>query len=89
MDNKINEVEELINTGKLEKAEKLLLQIEDNNIASLFLKGKIYQKKQKWGDAINTYKKILQLDAGNKEAHIQINIIQNILNFSNPEMFNP
>ena len=52
-------------------------------------KGKLEQKFQNWGDALNAFHKVLDLDNENREAENNIHIIQNIINFWNPEMFNP
>ena len=52
------------------------------------LKAGIYQKKQLWGQALNAYQKVLDLDPENTEAKINVEIINNILNFWNPEMLN-
>lgn len=38
---------------------------------------------------MNAYSKIIQIDPENMEAKNRIKMIQSILNFWNPEMFNP
>lgn len=84
------EIELLIDKGELEKAEELLSSHKGGANATFWLlSGKIYQKNQQWGKAINALQRALTIDPINKEAKLQIEIIRNILNFSNPEMFNP
>jgi predicted TPR repeat methyltransferase len=53
------------------------------------VKGKLEQKFQNWGKAINAYSKVLELEPENIEARNHLQLIRNILNFWNPEMFNP
>ncbi|MBK6285774.1 MAG: hypothetical protein IPF54_26655 [Draconibacterium sp.] len=50
--------------------------------------GKLEQKFQNWGKAMNAYSKIIQIEPENIEAKNRIKMIQSILNFWNPEMFN-
>ncbi len=83
-------IENLIDKGELEQAERLLKKEGiSETVQYLLLLGKIKQKQQQWGEAINTYQKVISIEEDNKEAKLQIHIIRNILNFYNPEMFNP
>ncbi|MFW6257799.1 MAG: hypothetical protein ACOC11_03345 [Prolixibacteraceae bacterium] len=61
----------------------------DNSLKYWMIKGRIEQKFQNWGEALNAYDKVLQLDKSNSKAKNNIAIIRGILNFWNPEMFNP
>lgn len=83
-------VELLLENGKATKAKEAFFHLVPENTVKYFLVlGKIEQKFQHWGDAINAYNKVLAIDPENKEAENNLHLIQNILNFWNPDMFNP
>ncbi len=87
---KLKRVEELIREEKALEARKIFNNIEPVESIQYFLvKGKLEQKFQKFGDAINAFSKVIELDPENFEAKNNLHLIQNILNFWNPEMFNP
>ena len=72
------------------KAKELFQEIEPADTVEYFMvKGLLEQKFQQWGAAINTFQKVLELDPNYVEAQNHIQIIQSILNFWNPETFNP
>ncbi|MDR0728930.1 MAG: tetratricopeptide repeat protein [Prevotellaceae bacterium] len=50
--------------------------------------GKASQQQQQWGDAINAYKKALELNPGSRAA-AALEYIYEILQFRNTEMINP
>ncbi len=80
----------LIQEGKVLEAEELLRSFSDKPTSLYWqLDATIKQKKQLWGEAMNSCQKVLELDPENKEAKVQLEFIKNILNFWNPEMFNP
>ncbi|MCF6333919.1 MAG: hypothetical protein L3J11_11610 [Draconibacterium sp.] len=88
--NKLDRVIELLQAEKAKEAQSLFLGIiPELTVEYLLVKGKIEQKFQKWGDAINAFSKVVEIDPENKEAKNNLHLIQNILNFWNPEMFNP
>lgn len=78
---------------KQDKAAEALIEFNrlnhENSSEYWMLKGKIEMKFQKWGEAMNAFIKVLDIDKQNKEAMQNIEIIRGILNFWNPEMFNP
>lgn len=87
---KLEEINELLNSGKIVEAEQILEKIHpDESVEYLLVKGKLEQKFQRWGKAVNAYAKVIELDPKNSEAKNNLELIQNILNFWNPEMFNP
>lgn len=87
---RLNRVEELITDEKALEARKVFNDIApEETIRYFFVKGMLEQKFQKWGDAINAYSKVIEMDPNNDEAQNNLHVIQNILNFWNPEMFNP
>jgi tetratricopeptide (TPR) repeat protein len=83
-------VQQLLELGKAKEAKLAFQQIvPENTIKYLLLKGKIEQKFQNWGEAINSFNKVLELDPENSVAQNNLHLIKNILNFWNPDMFNP
>ena len=87
---KLTRVLELIRTEKANEAQKIFNEIVPAETAEYYaVKGKLEQKFQNWGKAINAYSKVLELEPENIEARNHLQLIQNILNFWNPEMFNP
>jgi len=87
---KLTLVLELIRTEKANEAQKVFNEIVPSEMAEYYtVKGKLEHKFQNWGKAINAYSKVLELEPENIEARNHLQLIQNILNFWNPEMFNP
>ena len=88
--NKLDRVLELLKAEKANEAQKIFNEIEVVETVDYFMvKGKLEQKFQNWGKAINAYTKVIELEPENTEAQNHLQLIQNILNFWNPEMFNP
>jgi len=88
--NQLREISELLDAGKIEEAKKIFESVAVNDSSEYWLlKGKMEQKFQNWSAALNAYLKVQELDEENEEAKNSIQVIQNILNFWNPEMFNP
>jgi tetratricopeptide (TPR) repeat protein len=89
-DERLNRVLELIHDEKPKEAQLIFNDIvPEESIEYLMVKGKLEQKFQNWGKAINAFSKVTELDPENIEAQNRLHVIQNILNFWNPEMFNP
>jgi tetratricopeptide (TPR) repeat protein len=87
---RLDRVVELISEEKAMDAKKVFNDISpEESVKYFFVKGLIEQKFQNWGDAINAFSKVIELDPENVEAQNNLHVIQNILNFWNPEMFNP
>jgi hypothetical protein len=87
---KYKEVLVLLETNKAQEANDLFESFDFEESAEYFLtKEKLEQKFQRWSNAVNTYTKVLEMDPGNEEAKNNLIIIREILNFYNPEMFNP
>ncbi len=88
-----NDLELVRNLLKLEKAQEartLFSQIDPKDSAEYYLvKGSLEQKFQNWGEAMNAFNKVLEMEPDNSEAANNLHLIQNILNFWNPDMFNP
>ena len=83
-------VEELIDAEKTQDALLKLETVKDvDTVRYLLLKGRIEQKFQNWGGAINAFNRVLEIDESNKEAQNSLQLIQGILDFWNPDMYNP
>jgi hypothetical protein len=86
----LNRILELIHNEKAAEAQKVFNEIvPSETVEYLMIKGKLEQKFQNWGNAINAFSKVIELEPDNIEAQNHLRLIQNILNFWNPEMFNP
>ena len=86
----LKQIQDLLKLEKAQEARTLLESIDPLEEVDYFMvKGKIAQKFQDWGDAINAFNKVLEIDPENAEAKNNLHLIQNILNFWNPDMFNP
>ncbi len=87
------DLEHIISLLEQDKAEEARVAFnglpEFDSVEYFLVKGKIEQKFQKWGDAINAYNRVLTKEPDNESAKSNLELIQNILNFWNPEMFNP
>ncbi|MGQ8335120.1 tetratricopeptide repeat protein [Sunxiuqinia sp. A32] len=91
MDEIIN-IEEYIENNQLEKANELIEKLITEEISKeklFFLRGKIHYKKQEWGEAINDFNKVLEINPDNTEAKSQIEMAIAILGYYTPDMFNP
>lgn len=87
---RLNRVEELISEEKALEARSIFKDIKpEETVKYYFVKGVLEQKFQNWGQAINAFSKVVEMEPGNVEAQNNLHVIQNILNFWNPEMFNP
>ena len=86
----LKRVLEFIHVENANEAQLAFNEIEPVESVDYFMvKGKLEQKFQNWGKAINAYSKVIEIEPENDEAQNQLHLIQNILNFWNPEMFNP
>jgi uncharacterized protein HemY len=87
---KLDRVLQLISTEKSKEAQNLFNEIvPEETVDYWMVLGKLEQKFQNWGKAMNAFSKIIKTDPENMEAKNRIKMIQSILNFWNPEMFNP
>lgn len=84
MDNhqRIEKIEGLIEQYQLDSATELIengLNDNNNNLDLLCLKGKILTKKQQYGDALNIYNHVLNIDPAHQKASTAIKMINGIL----------
>ena len=90
VNDKLLKVKKLLSNEKAIEARVLFQEVTpDNSVTYFLIKGLLEQKFQEWGAAINSFQKVLELDPDHIEAKNHICIIQSVLNFWNPETFNP
>jgi tetratricopeptide (TPR) repeat protein len=92
MNGSLEQVKDLIESNKLDEAQKLIqksLDVDSSSEALYFYLGQIYYRQQKWGEAINAYHQVLELNPDHKEAQSNIEMAKNILGYFTPDMFNP
>jgi len=88
----ITELKQLVEQNELSTSLEILneqIQINSFDIQTLLLRGRIHYKMQKWGDAMNDYSSVLELDPDNPEAKSGLEMARNILGYFTPDMFNP
>lgn len=62
---------------------------DKDNVDAMLLKARIQYKLQRWGDAMNEYHAVLDIDPDNKEAKSGLEMAKSILGYFTPDMFNP
>lgn len=60
-----------------------------NNCDAIFMKGEIYFKLQKWGEALNQFSLFLEQHPYDLKADSYCTMIQNILGFYHKDLYNP
>lgn len=86
----LEKVRELLRLEKATEARSLFDKIaEPENVEHLLIKGELEQKFQEWGKAQNSFGKVLEIDPLNTEAKTRLEMIKGIMNFFNPDQFNP
>ena len=83
---------QLFEKNELIQSQEILNELIFNNpgdIDSLILRGRISNKMQNWGDAMNDFASVLDLDPGNSDAKTGLEMAKNILSYFTPDMFNP
>ncbi len=90
MSTALEKVRELLSLEKATEARSLFDKIsEPENVEYLLIKGELEQKFQEWGKAQNSFGKVLEIDPLNTEAKTRLEMIKGIMNFFNPNQFNP
>lgn len=88
----ISEAKKLFEQNKLNEAIEILnkiISVNSSEVLSLLLRARIYYKMQQWGDAMNDYGSVLEIEPENKEAKSGIEMTENILGYFTPDLFNP
>ena len=86
------EASQFFEQNELGKAKEMLDQLileNPTNIQSHLLRGRIFYKMQKWGEAMNDYNSVLEIEPKNAEANSGIEMARSILGYFTPDMFNP
>jgi hypothetical protein len=82
--------EEAYKKGNLDEVMAILDDEKFNlNARAMFLKGEIFYKMQKWGDALNCFLFCIEKEPSNSNANTYIQMIRNILGFRNTDFLNP
>ncbi len=88
----ITELKQLVEQNELSKSLEILneqIRMNSSDVETLLLRGRIHYKMQKWGDAMNDYSSVLELDQDHSEAKSGLEMARNILGYFTPDMFNP
>lgn len=75
-------------TSSLEAISRFIVQDKKNEEA-LLLRARIQYKMQRWGDAMNDYYTVLEINPQNREAKSGVEMAKSILGYFTPDMFNP
>jgi tetratricopeptide (TPR) repeat protein len=92
MENLLDEAKILFDKHELADSLNLVneyLVSDKNNVDAMLLKARIQYKLQRWGDAMNEYHAVLDIDPENKEAKSGLEMAKSILGYFTPDMFNP
>ena len=86
----LEKISELLKAEKAEQAKKEFEKLEEQSSVTYFMvKGRLHQKFQNWGESLNAFNRVLEIDPENIEAKNSLHMINNILNFWNPDLLNP
>jgi len=86
----LKRAKEAFEQNKNEEALTILNEATNaNNGDAIFLKGEIYFKLQKWGEALNQFSLFLEKYPSDRKAESYCAMIQNILGFYHKDLFNP
>jgi regulator of sirC expression with transglutaminase-like and TPR domain len=66
-----------------------IVHLDPGNSDALMLRGLIFHRMQKWGEAINDFATVLELVPDHNEAKSRLEMAKNILGYFTPDMFNP
>ena len=84
--NNIEKAEELFRNYKLDESREIIddiLESDPNNLKALIILGKIHSRSQNYGEAMNFFNRVLELDTDNQDAIVGIKLIKNILQLAN------
>jgi tetratricopeptide (TPR) repeat protein len=88
----IEEIRKFVLQNNFEKAIELLngqILAKPDDVNALQLRGHIFYKMQRWGDAMNDFTSVLEIEPDNAEAMSKLELARNILGYFTPDMFNP
>jgi tetratricopeptide (TPR) repeat protein len=86
----LSEAKKMLDLNQPEEALVILDQLTGENIGeAIFMKGEIYFKLQKWGEALNHFLRYLEQFPSDKKAESYCVMIQDILGFYHKDLYNP
>ena len=86
----VERAKEALDQNRHEEALIILNEIAIANDGEvIFLKGEIYFKLQRWGEALNQFSLYLEQYPSDKKAESYCAMIQNILGFYHKDLYNP
>jgi nicotinate-nucleotide adenylyltransferase len=88
----ITDLKQLVEQNELSKPLEILnerIRMNSSDVELLLLRGRIHYKMQNWGDAMNDYSSVLELNPDHPEAKSGLEMARNILGYFTPDMFNP
>ncbi len=92
MNELLNDAKLLFDQNELSGSFEALNEIirnDQKNCGAFLLRARIHYKMQNWGDAMNDYVSVLEIEPENQEAKSGIEMARNILGYFTPDMFNP
>jgi hypothetical protein len=92
MKNLLSEAKALFDQNELSSSMETVsryLSGDKENMEALLLRARIQYKMQRWGDAMNDYYAVLEVDPHNQEAKSGVEMAISILGYFTPDMFNP
>jgi Tfp pilus assembly protein PilF len=81
-----------LSAGDLKEAETLLtkaIEAEPLNAEAYFLRGKVRRQCSHFTSAINDFQKALDINPNHNQARVSLEMVQRIISFRNPDLFNP
>ena len=86
----VERAKEALDQNRHEEALIILNEIAIANDGEvIFLKGEIYFKLQRWGEALNQFSLYLEQYPSDKKAESYCAMIQNIMGFYHKDLYNP
>lgn len=71
---------------RLDEAQEIfekIIQGDETNLEALLYLGKIHQRTQNYGEAMNCYNKVMEIEPDNMDAKTGMQLIKNILQLTN------
>jgi predicted TPR repeat methyltransferase len=68
---------------------KAILELDKTNIDAQFMIGEMHHKLGDLSAALSAYYLTIDLDKDHKKANVKIEMIKSILDFFNPDLYNP
>ncbi|MGQ1909431.1 tetratricopeptide repeat protein [Marinifilum sp. RC60d5] len=92
IDKLLTDAEKLEKTGDakaaLEKFKEIVKQ-DDKNVEAQFKIGELHHQLGELPAALSAYLRTTDLEPDHKKANVKIEMIKSILNFFNPDLYNP